>query len=129
VCAIILNDQQTLITIARFFLTDYQFTTDAYRMFIVLVRASRGSLSWFNSAPTMKFMLRQVRAMDYSITPENERTAEQDAERGLYTAVDQDGRLVINDELDISLLVLYGYMLSIGENYLEALSKFLFFVK
>jgi general transcription factor 3C polypeptide 3 (transcription factor C subunit 4) len=98
-------------------------------MFTVLVRSCRGSASWFNSANTLKFMLKQIRAMDYSITPENERTAEQDAERGLYTAVDQDGKLIINDDLDISLLVLYGYMLSLGENYLGALSQSLVLVK
>ncbi|EHK98068.1 putative Transcription factor tau subunit sfc4 [Glarea lozoyensis 74030] len=109
---------------SRFFLTDYQFTTDAYRMFTALARTCRGAVSWFNSGPTMKFILKQIKAMDYSITPASERTAEQDAERGLYTAVDQDGRLIINDDLDISLLMLYGYMLSLSENYLEALSRF-----
>ncbi|EPE36106.1 TPR-like protein [Glarea lozoyensis ATCC 20868] len=124
-CAIMLNDYQTLMTIARFFLTDYQFTTDAYRMFTALARTCRGAVSWFNSGPTMKFILKQIKAMDYSITPASERTAEQDAERGLYTAVDQDGRLIINDDLDISLLMLYGYMLSLSENYLEALNYFM----
>ena len=124
-CAIISNDQETLVNIARFFLTDYQFTTDAYRMFAVLGRACRGSVSWYISGPTQNFLLRQIRTMDYSLTPTEDRTVELDAARGPYTAVDQDGKLIINDDVDVSLLMLYGYMLSLGGDHASALNYFM----
>ncbi|TVY19441.1 Transcription factor tau subunit sfc4 [Lachnellula arida] len=122
-CALISNDEQTLMAIARFFLKDYQFTTDAYRVFSALARMNNAPVSWYNSGPTQKFVLRQIKNMDYTLVDEESR--KQIVEKAAYSAVDENGRLVINEDLDLSLLMLYGYILSTNNSFQFALNYFL----
>ena len=123
-CALISNDDQTLLAISRFFMKDYQFTTDAYRVFAAFARMNNAPVSWYNSGPTQKFVLRQIKVMDYALV--NEESRKQNfVEKAAYSAMDENGKLVINEDLDVSLLMLYGYILSTNNNFQFALSTYL----
>ncbi|KAG9232259.1 hypothetical protein BJ875DRAFT_467420 [Amylocarpus encephaloides] len=124
-CALILNDEETLLNVTRFFVKDYQFSTDTYRLIAVFARTIQAPISWYNAGPTQKFLLRQIRSMDYSLTPDKSRRPEHAGARAPFSAVDDDGRLIINDDLDISLLMLYGHMLSLGNSHVYALNYFM----
>lgn len=45
-------------------------------------------------------------------------------EKAAYTAQDEAGRLIINKEMDVVLLMLYGHILYAGSSYTYALSEF-----
>jgi general transcription factor 3C polypeptide 3 (transcription factor C subunit 4) len=98
-----------------------QFTTDSYRMFGALNRMCQSPISWYNSGPTLKYMLRQIRTMDFSLVDE---TAKKKwaTEKPSYTARD-GSKLLINKDMDIALLMLYGHILHTGASYNAALSK------
>ncbi|MCJ1306435.1 transcription factor TFIIIC subunit tfc4 [Agyrium rufum] len=83
VCALVLSDAETLCNEARFFMKDYQFTTDAYRFYYALNRLCDAPVSGFNSGPSQKFLLRQIKAMDYSLTQQSNDDDQED--------IDEDG--------------------------------------
>lgn len=122
VCALIASDEETCVSVVRFFMKDYQFTTDSYRMFAAVSRACHSPVSWYNSGPTQKFILRQIKLMDFSLVSENKRQKHY-ADKGSYSAQDQKGHLIVNTEMDIALLMLYGHILFTGGSYTYALSK------
>lgn len=101
---------------------DYQFTTDSYRMFTAVTRMVHSPVSWYSSGPSQKYILRQIKAMDFSLADE-ESQKKNFNDKGGYTTVDRDGKVVINDDLDIALLMMYGHILQCGSNYHHALSK------
>jgi general transcription factor 3C polypeptide 3 (transcription factor C subunit 4) len=103
---------------------DYQFTTDSYRMFSALTRICQSPVSWYNSGPTQKYILRQIKAMDYALIDKDSQK-KYFTERGSYSALDENGRLIINDDMNIALLMLYGHILYTGTSYSYALSKLL----
>lgn len=100
---------------------EFQFTTDAYRFHAALNRLCGSPNTWYNSGPSQKFILRQIKAMDYSLVSEGQRV-KHFAEKASYTARDSEGHLVVNDDMDVALLTLYGHMLYAGANYAFALS-------
>ncbi|KMU77596.1 hypothetical protein CISG_01353 [Coccidioides immitis RMSCC 3703] len=110
---------------------EYQFVTDTYRLFATLSRVCgdpRKSL--FHSSPSMKFMLRQVKAIDYSITEDPSSTTTDPrptffAERASLTTKDESGNLIPAEDMDVSLLVLYGHILYAGNSFTNALNYFL----
>lgn len=59
--------------------------------------------------------------MDFALTDEESRR-KYFAEKGSYSAVDENGQLIINNDLDIALLMLYGHILYTGSSYVYALS-------
>lgn len=122
VCALLANDEETCVAVARFFMKDYQFTTDSYRMFAAMTRVCHSPVSWYSSGPTQKYMLRQIKAMDYSLVDDSQRK-KYFSERGSYSARDKNGHPVINDDLDVALLMLYGHILFSSTSYLYALSR------
>jgi general transcription factor 3C polypeptide 3 (transcription factor C subunit 4) len=124
VCALLSNDEETCVTVARFFMKDYQFTTDSYRMFAAVTRMCQSPLSWYSSGPTQKYILRQIKAMDYALVDDTQR-GKHFAEKGSYSAQDENGRTLINDDMDIALLMLYGHILYTGSSYAYALSTLL----
>jgi general transcription factor 3C polypeptide 3 (transcription factor C subunit 4) len=103
---------------------DYQFTTDSYRMFAAVTRMCQSPISWYSSGPTQKYILRQIKAMDYALVDDSRRK-KYFAEKGSYSAVDENGRAVINNDMDIALLMLYGHILYTGTSYSYALSGWL----
>lgn len=46
------------------------------------------------------------------------------SEKGSYSATDDNGHLIINDDMDICLIMLYGHILYVGQSYAYALNYF-----
>ncbi|KAI1942976.1 transcription factor TFIIIC subunit tfc4 [Ophidiomyces ophidiicola] len=130
-CAIRLQDEEVLATVARWFMKEYQFVTDTYRLFATLSRlCGDPRKSLFHSSPSMKFMLRQVKAIDYTI-PEDNSTPKADrplptffAERASLSTKDEFGNPMAAEEMDVALLVLYGHILYAGNSFTNALNYF-----
>lgn len=60
--------------------------------------------------------------MDYALVDEESRN-KFFTEKGSYSAQNETGRLLVNDDMDIALLMLYGHILYAGTSYPYALSK------
>lgn len=60
--------------------------------------------------------------MDYNLIGEHSRERFM-SEKGGYSAYDELGQLIINDDMDVALLMLYGHILYTGSSYSYALSK------
>ena len=120
-CALRFDDDEIVCTAARWFTKEFQFTTDGYRLHAALNRLCQGSNSWYNSGPSQKFVLRQVKAMDYALVGDECR-AQHFAEKASYTTRDAQGGPIVNEDMDIALLMLYGHMLYSGTSYSFALS-------
>lgn len=101
---------------------DYQFTGDAYRLFSAVHRLSDCDNGWFNCGPSQKHILRQVKAMDFSLAGDGPaRSANQ--ERSACAAKDEEGKTIMPQYMDVSLLMLYGHMLYAGKSYAYANSE------
>lgn len=121
-CALIVNDAETLCNVARYFMKKFQFATDSYRLYTSLNRLCNGPRLCFNAAPSQKYLLRQIKAMDYSLLQEGQgKTLLQ--ERPSYTIEGEDDSPIKAEELDVGLLILYGHVLYAGTSYVFALSK------
>ncbi|EJT72679.1 hypothetical protein GGTG_09538 [Gaeumannomyces tritici R3-111a-1] len=63
-CAVHAGDEETCVAVARYFINQNSFVTDAYMLFAALCRLCQTSSTWYQSGPSQKFMLRQIRQMD-----------------------------------------------------------------
>jgi general transcription factor 3C polypeptide 3 (transcription factor C subunit 4) len=61
--------------------------------------------------------------MDYALVDEESRK-KFFAEKGSYSVQDNAGHQMVNNDLDIGLLMLYGHILYAGTSYPYALSRF-----
>lgn len=122
-CALLSNDEETCVAASRYFMKEYQFRTDTYRMFGALNRLCQSPISWYNSGPTQKYILRQIKAMDYSLVSDEARR-KYFSEKGSYSAVDENGQPLINTDMDVALLMTYGHILYTGTSYTYALNYF-----
>lgn len=101
---------------------EYQFSSDSYRLYSALNRLCNAPTSWYNSGPSQKYILRQVKAMDFSLLgDEGRRSIFQ--ERASYTTKDEKGKPIPAEEMDVALLMLYGHVLYAGTSYSYALSE------
>ncbi len=91
-------------------------------MFAAITRLCHSPISWYSSGPSQKYILRQIKAMDYALVSKDEQQ-KFFSERGAYTAKGPDGEAFINKDMDIGLLMLYGHILFTGSSYSYALSK------
>ncbi|KAF7591938.1 transcription factor TFIIIC subunit tfc4 [Aspergillus hancockii] len=131
-CAIRAQDEETLANEARWFIKEYQFVTDTYRLFSMLSRlCGDPHRSLFHSSPNMKFMLRQIKAMDYTLPDENTGLRPSKPvresiyqERARLSTRDENGEPIPAEEMDVALLVLYGHILYSGNSFLPALNYF-----
>jgi len=121
VCSILANDERTALDAAKHFTKNFQFTTDSYRLTSALARVVHSPISWYTGGPMQKYILRQIKAMDYSLVDEEGK--KKITEKGSYFAVDDHGRPIINTDMDINLLMMYGYILYSSSSYSLALSK------
>ena len=120
-CALLGNDDETLCNTARWFMKEYQFVTDGYRLFSALNRLSDSEHSWFNCGPSQKFILRQLKAVDFSLLGDARRKS-LFQERASYTTKDDNGNQIRAREMDVALLMLYGHVLYAGRSYAYAVS-------
>ncbi|EDN08336.1 conserved hypothetical protein [Histoplasma mississippiense (nom. inval.)] len=131
-CALRLKDEETLSNISRWFMKEYQFVTDTYRLFATLSRlCGDPRKSLFHSSPSMKFMLRQIKAIDYTLpddplrpTQTRRTRASVFQERATLTTKDASGQPIPAEDMDIPLLVLYGHILYAGTSFTNALNYF-----
>ncbi|KAK2765329.1 transcription factor TFIIIC subunit tfc4 [Arachnomyces sp. PD_36] len=133
-CALRLQDEVTLSNVARWFMKEYQFVTDASRLFAILSRLNTGDpkLSPFNSTASIKFMLRQIKAMDFSLPPSPTGPSTHKIrtrssiyhERAALSSKDEDGNPICAESMDVALLVLYGHILYAGNSFISALNYF-----
>lgn len=96
--------------------------TDSYRLSSALHRLVDSDNVWYRNSVSQKFVLRQLKAMDFSLLVE-ERSQSHFQERAAYTTRDNGGTPMMAEALDISLLMLYGNMLYAGRSYPYAISK------
>ncbi|KAL4884513.1 hypothetical protein BJY04DRAFT_225696 [Aspergillus karnatakaensis] len=131
-CALRVQDEETLANEARWFIKEYQFVTDTYRLFAMLSCISGDPhRSLFHSSPLMKFMLRQIKAIDFTL-PDNITGGKPNKairesvykERAALSTRDETGEAIPAEELDIALLVLYGHILYSGNSFYPALNYF-----
>lgn len=120
-CALLGNDDETLCNIARWFMKDYQFITDGYRLFSALNRLSDSENSWYNCGPSQKYILRQLKAVDFSLLSDAPRKS-LFQERASYTTRDENGNQIRAQDMDVALLMLYGHILYAGKSYAYAVS-------
>ncbi|KAF6230208.1 hypothetical protein HO133_004547 [Letharia lupina] len=123
-CALLGNDDETLCNIARWFMKEYQFVTDGYRLFSALNRLSDTENSWYNCGPSQKYILRQLKAVDFSLLGDSRRKS-LFQERASYTTKDDNGNQIRAQEMDVVLLMLYGHILYAGKSYAYAVNYFL----
>ncbi|PGH19184.1 hypothetical protein AJ80_04154 [Polytolypa hystricis UAMH7299] len=131
-CAIRVKDEETLSNIARWFMKEYQFVTDTYRLFAALSRlCGDPDKSLFQSSPSMKFMLRQIKAIDYTLPDDSSKSgpvyrtrASIYNERAALTTRDESGQPIPAEDMDVALLVLYGHILYAGSSFTNALNYF-----
>lgn len=131
-CALRVQDEETLANEARWFIKEYQFVTDTYRLFSMLSHLSGDPhRSLFHSSPNMKFMLRQIKAIDYTLPDNNPQVRQGKAvresvyqERASLTTRDESGEAIPAEEMDVALLVLYGHILYSGNSFFPALNYF-----
>lgn len=102
----------------------YQFVTDSYRLYAVLNRLCGRPNLWYNSGSSQKFILRQIKAVDFSLLGEGFIFREKAA----FTNKDQNGNPVKAEGMDIEMLLLYGQLLCAGGGHLEGLSKIVSFL-
>ena len=101
---------------------EYQFVTDGYRFFSALNRLCDSENSWFNCAPSQKYILRQLKAIDFSLA--GDATSKNMFQgRASYTTKDSKGNPIRADDMDVALLMLYGHVLYAGKSYTNAVSK------
>ncbi|CZT50506.1 related to transcription initiation factor TFIIIC [Rhynchosporium secalis] len=121
-CSVLASDDQTALVSSKYFTKKFQFTTDSYRLTSALARVIHSPVSWYCSGPMQKFILRQIKTMDFSLVDEQGR--KKIMEKGSYSAVDENGNTLINTDMDINLLMMYGYILYSSNSYSLALNYF-----
>lgn len=102
---------------------EYQFTTDGYRLFSALNRLCASDHSWYNCGPSQKYVLRQLKAVDFSLIGEARRQS-LFQERASYSTKDSNGNHIQAEDMDVALLMLYGHILYAGKSYAYAVSTF-----
>ena len=127
-CALILNDEQQLNTVCRWYMSTFPHSHGPYQLFLAVSRLHAGSNpNWFNSGPTQKFLLRAIKAMDYHLLTPTER------EHYTYTAQEissytNGGKREANwmnfPGHDPGLLALYGHVMSVAGSWNSALNYY-----
>lgn len=146
-CALELHDEHTLLfTVGRWFMKEYRFCTDAYRLFAALnlfyTDADGGkpvaSQSEFRDSTTQKFMLRQMGALDSRLPEDYNDHGDEGLIPGFMrttfangpSSVQEDGEedefaeSLRPKEMDVVLLCLYGHIMYAGDTFVSALNYF-----
>lgn len=119
-CALRGRDEEQCVAVARWLMREYQYDTDPFRMFSALSRLCLSPASWYASGPVQKYMLRQIKLMDRAIGAKGAR--EPDDSGGEEDA--PTNKVYPSKKLDITLLMLYGFILFISNSFTYALNYF-----
>ena len=106
-------------------MTEYQFVSDTYRFYAALHRIYGRFNLFYNTSATQKYILRQIKAVDWSVSsPERRKELDkQFAERASF-AKDENGNDILASDFDIAMLMLYGQLLHAGGSSQEALNYY-----
>jgi general transcription factor 3C polypeptide 3 (transcription factor C subunit 4) len=122
-CAVYAADEETCVAVARFFMRNNPAATDSYRVFSALCRVCQSPVSWYASGPAQKYILRQIKAMDRTLLPND--IAESTMGTWDRAVPREEGQGPRHEALDVSLLMLYGHILLTSTSYTYALNYFL----
>jgi len=129
--AIITADEEKLCNTSRFFMKKFPFATDSFRLYAALNLLFPDQPSWYNSGPSQKFMMRQIRSMDYSLlTPEQRANFKfpDQTKVSLNSAITSEDATPGNPhglkEIEPALLLLYGHFLAQAASYSNALNYY-----
>lgn len=123
-CALVLGEEKRLCERTRWFIKTYPYQSDVYRLHSVLHRACRGPLLWYNAGPEQKFLMRQVKAMDFALLPEarqKEMLAGGQIE-GITGKAEHNPHNIT--EHDPVLLALYGHLMLAAGSFGNALAYY-----
>lgn len=148
-CALAFNDGDTLCNIvARWFMKEYQFVTDVYRLFAALNMLYTGPMAKggkenqiknapFRQGPSQKFLFRQVKAVDFYLpqgynedgfdgpVPQfirDEAKEAPDAGKATLTSKDPEtGEHIRPEEIDLVLLCIYASIMYTAGSFPNAL--------
>ncbi|KAI9666309.1 MAG: transcription factor TFIIIC subunit tfc4 [Bathelium mastoideum] len=125
-CGLLLEDEQTVCNVARWFIKRYPYTNDAINLFSVVNRLLRCEPNWYNSGPSQKFVLRQIKGMDYALLDRKVRDTYgfTEMEKRMYGDPETDDNPHGLTELDPTLLMLYGHLLAVTGSYSNALNYY-----
>ncbi|KEQ69563.1 TPR-like protein [Aureobasidium namibiae CBS 147.97] len=126
-CALLLNDEQKVCEVGRFFIIEWPHSGAAYQIFAAVNRLFAGYSNWFNSGPTQKFILRQVKALDYALLDPESRAAYAftGQERSSYThAGKRDANPHQLPDLDAGVISLYGHIMAAAQSWTSALNYY-----
>ncbi|KAH0298971.1 TPR-like protein, partial [Aureobasidium melanogenum] len=126
-CALLLNDEQKVCEVGRFFIIEWPHSGAAYQLFAAVNRLFAGYSNWFNSGPTQKFILRQVKALDYALLDPESRAlyAFTGQERSSYThAGKRDANPYNLPDLDAGVISLYGHIMAAAQSWTSALNYY-----
>lgn len=116
ICTVIANDCEAGSEAVRWFMTNYQFRSDPWRLYYAASSSGSKALEIFSSNINLKFLLRQVKAADSVVRGEKINGAAATTVRTELT----DPRTLTGD--DPVLLMLYGHALVSSKSYVAALA-------
>ena len=122
-CCLYANDEESLCNVIRWFIAQFQYTTDSYLLFSALHRLCDSSNAWFNCSASQKYIMRQLKAVDFSLLRYQQETPRATAVASKYPA-SRPSAGAFAEDLDAALLMLYGHMLYAGRSYTSAISKY-----
>ncbi|KAI9728404.1 MAG: transcription factor TFIIIC subunit tfc4 [Chrysothrix sp. TS-e1954] len=136
VCALMLNDVARLCDTSRWFMRQYPWATDTYRLYQALHRVQIGESVWYASGPNQKFIRRAIRSHDYAIMDDDSRArhgfTEFETNHFLRTTAKDSNELPERlgnphdlSTLDPQLLVMYGNVLHAASSFQNALAYYL----
>ncbi|KAF2760689.1 TPR-like protein [Pseudovirgaria hyperparasitica] len=125
-CGLALNNEDLISQASRLYMKMFPYASDAYRLFGIANRAYVGERIQYNSGPWLKYLLRQVRGMDYALLPVDKRRKYNfEAQDHLsFSAGATDGNPHKLAAHDVVLFMCYGHMLIIGGSYYTALNYY-----
>ncbi|KAK8221940.1 transcription factor TFIIIC subunit tfc4 [Zalaria obscura] len=126
-CALILNDEDKLCAVSRWFVSQWPHSSGPYQLFAAVNRIFPGPTNWFNAGPTQKFILRNVKALDFALLDPSAR------DRYTFTATERSSWTAANkkdpnphklQELDPAVLTLYGHIVAAATSWPSALNYY-----
>ena len=105
-------------------MTEHQFVSDSYRFHAALHRIYGRSNQWYNTSATQKFILRQIKAVDWCMSSAERRKKTELFREKAGLAKDEDGNEIPATDFDIPMLMLYAQFLHAGGSSQEALNYF-----
>jgi general transcription factor 3C polypeptide 3 (transcription factor C subunit 4) len=120
-CALVFNDEQTVIELARKLITNSDNRSAmAYQLFAAASRFTYGS-NWFNAGPSQKYMLRMVKSADFLAMPKDMRE-KYDFAMNQGTLDQRLARLGEQpNDINAHAVLMYGHMVAVANHSFSAL--------